>query len=143
MSNLRDELEAIRKQFGKLTPQLVVDQARGEGHPLHSYFEWDNEAAGEAWRRVQAHRLITKLRVTYKEPDEKSPGKSVRQYHAIRGDDEREYVYEPAEKVAADPFLTQLVLRDMEREWQQLKRRYDQFDEFWRMVRRDVGDEAA
>jgi hypothetical protein len=134
--SLRDELQKIYDQNGRLTPALVVDEARDESHPLHSRFEWDDAAAGEAWRRQQAHELIRSVRVVYREADDKNPEKSVRAFHAVRS--EKEHVYEPVEKVVADDFTRQLVLRDMEREWQALRRRYDQFAEFLEMVRRDV-----
>lgn len=134
--SLRDQLQAIYDDHGKLTPALVVDEARDEAHPLHSRFEWDDAVAGEAWRRQQAHELIRSVRVVYKEADEKNSEHSVRAYHAVRS--EKEYVYEPVEKVAKDDFTRQLVLKDMEREWRALRRRYEQFEEFLAMVRRDM-----
>lgn len=136
MSDLRGELQAIYEHHGKLTPRLVVDEAREEDHPLHDRFEWNNEIAGEAWRRDQAHRLIQSVRIVYKPANEREGEKSVRAFHAVRK--ENGHVYEPTEKVTADPFIAQLVLRDMEREWRQLKQRYDQFEEFWDMVRQDA-----
>lgn len=139
--SLRDQMQAVYDQHGRLTPTLVVDTARDPSHPLHSRFEWDDSVAGEAWRRHQAHELIRSVKVTYAEADDTSPEKKVRAFHAVRT--EAGHVYEPAEKVAADPFLSQLVLRDMEREWQQLKRRYQEFEEFWRMVRQDADDGEA
>lgn len=134
--SLRDHLQSIYNEHGRLTPSLVVDEARNEKHPLHNRFEWDDAVAGEAWRRSQAHELIRSVRVVYKEADEKNPEKSVRAFHAVRS--EKEHVYEPVEKVAGDDFTRQLVLKDMEREWQALRRRYEQFEEFLTMVRRDM-----
>lgn len=134
--SLRDQLQAIYDQRGKLTPAIVVDEARAENHPLHSRFEWDDKVAGEAWRRQQAHELIRSVRVVYKQADETSPEKSVRAYHAVRTEDG--HVYEPAEKVAQDEFARQLVLGDMRREWEALKRRYESFQEFLDMIRRDL-----
>lgn len=134
--NLRDLLQAIYDEHGKLTPAIVVDVARAEDHPLHSRFEWDDAVAGEAWRRHQAHELIRSVRVVYKNADEKNPEKSVRAFHAIRN--ETGHVYEPLDRVVNDEFSRQLVLRDMEREWLALRRRYEQFAEFVEMVRRDL-----
>ncbi len=66
--------------------------------------------------------------------------KSLRVFHAVRLPEETNggYVYEPIDKIVADPTLTEIVLRDMEREWKTLRRRYEDFSEFWSMVRRDV-----
>lgn len=133
--SLRDQLQQIYDQHGKLTPMLVVETARDPDHPLHKRFDWDDESAAEAWRQDQAHRLIQKAKVVYKQASEAGPDKRVRAFHAVARDNE--HVYEPAEKVATDPFLAQLVLRDMEREWLALKRRWEDFEEFWAMVRRD------
>lgn len=134
--SLRDQLQAIYNGHGKLTPAIVVNEARDESHPLHTRFEWDDAAAGESWRRQQAHELIRSVRVVYREADEKNPEKSVRAFHAVRS--ESEHVYEPVEKIAEDDFARQLLLKDMEREWQSLRRRYEQFEEFLSMVRRDT-----
>jgi hypothetical protein len=139
--SLRDHLQQIYDRHAKLTPDLVVTEARDPSHPLHDRFEWDDAVAGEAWRREQAHQLIRSVKVVYRQADEKSSEKSVRAFHAVRSD--QGHVYEPVEKVTSDPFTAQLVLRDMEREWQTLRRRYEGFAEFYAMVRRDLEDGAA
>lgn len=139
--SLREQLQSIYDRHSQLTPALVVDEARNDSHPLHDRFEWDDAAAGESWRREQAHQLIRSVRIVYREADDKHPEQSVRAFHAVRS--EKGHVYEPAEKVVNDPFTAQLVLKDMEREWQALKRRYEQFAEFSAMVRRDLGEDAA
>lgn len=139
--DLRGELQTIYDRHKRLTPALVVEQARAPEHPLHSRFEWNDAVAGEAWRRQQAHELIRSVRVVYREADEASPEKSVRAFHAVRKEDG--HVYEPVGKVVADDFTRRLVLADMEREWKALHRRYQDFEEFTAMVRRDLDAEAA
>ncbi|MEV0616080.1 hypothetical protein AB0I81_22395 [Nonomuraea sp. NPDC050404] len=140
-SSLRESLQRVYDQHGQLTPKLVVDIARDPAHELHRFFEWDDATAGEAWRREQAHRLIQKVKVVYREADEKNPEQSVRAWHAVRS--EQGHVYEPVAKVAADPFTRQLVLKDMERDWKALKRRYADFAEFLDLVRSDLDQDAA
>lgn len=139
--SLRDELQAVYDQHRKLTPALVVDEARPEEHPLHGRFEWDDSVAGEAWRRQQAHELIRSVKVVYREADESGPQQHVRAFHAVRS--AAGHVYEPVEKVVEDPFTTKLVLSDMEREWRTLRSRYENFAEFTAMVRRDLEATAA
>jgi hypothetical protein len=135
--NLRDELLTIREQHGKLTPQLVLETARLEDHPLHSRFEWADDLAAERWRLEQAHQLIRSVRIVIRKgaPNEDV---TVREFHAVRSETTNEYVYETAETIAADPFMSQIVLRDMERRWRQLHERYGHFEEFIRMVAGDI-----
>lgn len=140
MSSLRNQLQGIYDRRGELTPRVVVEEARPEAHPLHGRFEWDDSVAAERWREGQAHELIRSVRVVYREADETGPEKTVRAFHAVRTD--KGYRYQPAEKVADDPFLRRLVLADMEREWKALRRRYEQFAEFAEMVRRDLSEAA-
>lgn len=136
-SDLTERLQTIYNDHGRLDPPLVVDLARDPNGPyldLHHRFEWDDRIAGEAHRREQAHKLITSARLVYR-PDEK-PQESVRAFHAVPS--EQGYAYHPAMKIAQDPFSTRLLMASMEREWRQLKKRYDQFAEFWELVNRDA-----
>lgn len=132
--SLREHLQDIYDRRGQLTPALVVDEARPKTSPLHERFEWDNRVAGEAWRRQQAHEMIRSVRVVYREATDDEPERTVRQWHAVRSDDVPDHVYEPAEKVATDPVMREIVLRDMQREWKQLHDRYGAFAEFVDMV---------
>ena len=139
--SLRDELQRIRDRHGKLSARLVVDDARDPAHPLHERFNWDDTSAAESWRVHQAAELIRSVRIRYVEATDKAPARTVRAFHAVRREDG--HSYEPAEKVAEDPFTRRLVLADMEREWKALRRRYEQFAEFADMVRRDIEESAA
>lgn len=138
--SLRDILQGIYDQHGELTTALVLDEARDENHPLHNRFEWDDAAAGEQWRHGQAAELIRSVKVVYKEATEKEEERTVRAYHAVRSP--KGFAYQPAEKVAEDPLMRRMLLADMQRDWQDLKRRYQRFAEFADMVRADL-EEAA
>lgn len=137
--SLRDQLQSIYDARGKLTPEVVVDEAREPSHPLHSRFEWDDSVAAEKWRHEQAHELITSVRVSYKDAGGKP--REIRQFHAIRR--EQGHVYEPVENVLRDEVMTRILLADMEREWRALRKRYDQFSEFRSMVLGDLSEKAA
>lgn len=133
---IREHLMDIYERRGQLTPALVVEEARSKQHPLHGYvFDRAPKQAAEAWYRERAHQLIRVAQITYQSSPESEPRK-VRAFHSVRN--EEGHVYEPAEKVATDPFLRSLVLRDMEREWKQLHRRYGDFEEFVAMVAGDI-----
>lgn len=141
MSDYRDVLLSIREEHGRLTPRIVLEEARAAEHPLHSRFEWDDAIAGDKYRLAQAHDLITALKVKYAPADDAKPERLGRAFHAVRDAEGPEpYRYEPAETVAADPLMTKLVLADMEREWRALFHRYKQFSEFAVLVRGDLAD---
>ena len=48
---------------GKLTPDLVVQDAEQSDSPLHELFEWDDGIAGHKYRIEQARQVITSVRV--------------------------------------------------------------------------------
>ena len=57
------ELRRIEDRRGRLTPEQVVQAAEPEDSALHACFEWDNDAAGHAWRIEQARELIRRVRI--------------------------------------------------------------------------------
>lgn len=61
------------QQKGRLTPPAVVEAARDARHPLHKYFEWDNEIAAEAYRLDQARVLIRSVRIVGDDDAEPAP----------------------------------------------------------------------
>lgn len=140
---LREELLAIREARGVLTPEVVVEEATPPHHPLHHRFEWDDAIAGPLYRREQGAHLIRSVRVR----DMDRPGgryleHDVRAFISIGRADARSCEYVPVEEAMADEFTRRLVLRDAEREWRALRRRYDHLVEFAEMVRGDL-DEAS
>lgn len=139
MADLRTELLAVREQYGELTPANVVDAARNEEHPLHGRFEWDDAVAGEKYRLAQAHALIRVVREKY--TDGAGRPADVRTFHAIPR--ENGMAYEPLDEIVRDDIASQVLLRSMEREWRQLKARYEKFAEFRSLVLGDLGDAAA
>lgn len=140
--SLRDQLMDIREKRGQLTPECVVQEAAPEDHPLHDRFEWDNAIAGPAWRRHQAHELIQSVRIVYGPVGSTRADSSVRAFHAVRGTTGG-YVYEPAEEIVENQVVAAILLRDMEREWQLMRRRYERFREFYEMIHRDLGEPPA
>jgi hypothetical protein len=84
------------------------------------------------------------VRISYLPPADDAPEQSIRAFQAVRtSGPPGAFEYKPTEVVAQDPFLTQLVLRDMERDWRQLKARWGSFSEFVVMVRGDLEEDAA
>ncbi len=137
---LRDILAEIRRDQGRLTPAVLVAVASDPDHPLHSRFTWDDIEAAEKWRLSQARELIRRCRVVYRPGTDAQPPERIRAYHSLP--DELGRAYMPVQEVAEDPLTRRILLAEMERDWQQLKRRWQHFAEFAEMVRRSLEDDA-
>lgn len=133
MSDLRTELDKIAAKHGRLTPKLVLREARRASHPLHGQFIWDNDDAAERYRVLQARELIASVRVTYTGVE--GTQKSVRRYHALRASDEAQFDYLDVEDILRDPMKRKLLLQSMEREWKTMVARFEDFTEFWDLVK--------
>jgi hypothetical protein len=132
---LRDELQAIYDEYGKLTAELVVEVARPAGHPLHDrVFDRSRKDAADAWYLHRAGELIRSVRVTYRNAS--GAKLDCRAFSPVRP--QQAGVYDPLEVIAADPMLMHLLLARMEREWKDMRQRYEHLSEFWVMVREDV-----
>lgn len=89
---------------GTVTPDRVVSYAAPETSPIHDGFEWDDVAAGEAWRKQQARQYLGSVRVRMTE--DAQPERVT--YHvktAELGD-----VYVTKERIMSDASLQTLVL---------------------------------
>lgn len=133
-SDLRSQLQEIYERRGKLTPSIVVDEARNEKHPLHGRFEWCDAIAGERFRRVQAADLIRSVHVVYQDASGKP--QDVRAFYAVRRP--TGHSYEPVEEIVEDEMATRILLADMERDWRAFKLKYKRFREFTALIRREV-----
>ena len=137
MKGLREELQRLYDTHGQLTPQVVLTAARSPKSPLHMEFDWDEKSAANSWRLEQAQRLIQRVKVKY--VDRSGEETHVRAFVSLPNQEGPGRNYQPVEDVVHDEFARRLLLGDMQREWQALKRRYDRFDEFAQMILRDLG----
>ena len=129
-TSLRDVLLGIRSKRGQLSEEIVVEEASDPKHPLHHRFEWNDAVAGHKYRLEQAGRL---LRVTYK-VSLGDGSADLRAFVVPRRADGVSGVYEPLEEVVADPMSREIMLREMRRDWQNFKRRYQHMQEFVNLV---------
>jgi hypothetical protein len=130
--NLRDTLHSIKAKRGELTPEVLLEEARPVNAPAHKFFDWDKDQNAKRWLLHQAHRLIQQVEITYTKADGKVT--RVREFHAVKQDNNR-YVYESVDDLRQDPISREIVLRDMEREWIRFRQRYEQFEEFWDLIK--------
>ncbi len=56
-----NELEAIYEEHGKLTPPLIVEDARNDERETHKLIEWDESTAAEKYRLEQARYIMRNI----------------------------------------------------------------------------------
>ncbi|WP_027991927.1 hypothetical protein [Sinorhizobium meliloti] len=65
-----EHIEMLRKKFkGELTPEDVLDDAKNNNSPLHSFFEWSDTEAARQYRLQQARGLIRAVVAIYVSDD--------------------------------------------------------------------------
>lgn len=131
--SIRDILHELYEQHGELTAELLVDVARNAAHPLHDQFEWDDAVAGEEHRKHQARRLIARVKVRYVDPRNDAHTVKARAYHSVRTPAGQ--AYRSTDDVVTDPYMRQLMRRQMYRDFQAMLDRYNGFDELWAMIK--------
>jgi hypothetical protein len=98
------ELERIRKVHKELRAADVVEAARPEDAPLHPAFTWDDGAAAERWRRLEARTLIRAIVVKV---DAEQPRPVYEHVPAIKAGGGH---YEPGELLVERPDMYALAL---------------------------------
>lgn len=53
----------------RITANMIVEKAKPKDSPIHNYFCWDNDIAGEKYRLYQAREMIRKVHVYWKDDD--------------------------------------------------------------------------
>lgn len=149
--SVADELRSIYDRHGRLTPEIVVEEASAEGHPLHTHFEWDDVEAAALYRINQASALIRRVNITLTVND--SQPRRVRAWVArqelMRPADEADSdevsagEYVPVEDVASEPVWRSAWQSSLERDWKRLRKRAGDAKWFLDMVAADVGKEEA
>lgn len=120
------EIEAIEKQYGKVTSDLVIQRAEDANNPLHSCFEWDDAVAGHKYRLHQATVLI--LNLSYEEEKKETP-KPVRAYYNV-SDGSKKGSFINAKTAFSNPDTRDIVLKRAFREFQAFRDKYNELAEF-------------
>lgn len=137
---VREVLQDLYDERGELTPEMVVEEARDPGHPLHGDFEWDNSVAAEAYRRGQAAGLIRMVKVTYAIDDDTGRNKTTRAFVSAKDPQSQKRSYVPTEQIVLDPLRYQMLLADFRRDWGRFHARWSNLQEFREVL---LGDLAA
>lgn len=120
-------IEMLRKKFrGELTPEDILDDAKHDNSPLHSFFEWDDSTAAQQHRLAQARGLIRSVVAIYVQPDK--PAVRQKAYvHIAQGETSHYRETSHAMKVKS---TRDIVLKTAWREFQAWRNRYKDLKEF-------------
>ena len=123
---IKTELEKLAAEnAGLIHPSDVVMRAREPDSPMHSWFEWDDSEAAEAYRLEQARRL---LRVYVIELPRESLD-PVRAFVSLTPDRVTGGGYRAIGSVLSDEERSKQLLMDALRELRAMQRRFDQVKE--------------
>ena len=86
-----DEVKKIYDIEKKVTPSKVLELAKDPNHPLHSFFEWNDEVASNKYRLIQARDLINQILLKILNED-KSKNYKVRAFLSVSENDDSEMV---------------------------------------------------
>lgn len=126
-----EHLELLRQQCkGELTPKDVVDDARHDNSPLHSFFEWDDSAAAEQYRLKQARGLIRSVVAVYVQEDKPA----VRQRAYVHINEPEAHHYRETSHAMSLTKTREMVLQQAWRELQGWRKRYADLKEFSDLV---------
>ncbi len=123
MGTVETELRRLFDRDGTLTAEQVVTAATPATSPLHSYFEWDNDAAGTKWRLEQARGLIRSCKIVIEAAEDRTY--HVRAFTNVPGEH-----YAPTERVLSDSRSRDLVLSELQRELKALRYKYQRLCDF-------------
>lgn len=132
-------IEMLREKFkGELTPQDILDDARHDNSPLHSFFEWNDGAAAEQYRLQQARGLIRAVVAVYTREDEGKPAVRTKAYVHINEPSAPHY--REASHAMSQAKTRKMVLQRAWRELHAWRQRYKDLKEFSELF--DVIDEC-
>ena len=122
-----------RENNGRLSPQILLDHARDPSSPFHEDFEWNDDAAADKYRLVQASVMIRRWKGSIIRIDQEAktisfqPVRRVQSPRAERGSGRSSYV--TVEDIMADPELRKDMLQTALKELQSYRRRYSELSE--------------
>lgn len=110
MKEERKFLEQLaRTNGGMLMVDDVLSAARNPSCILHKHFQWDDTAAAESYRKLQARQLIQKCVVTV----DKAPDVPIRAFVSLSTDQYTGGGYRMTAEVLSDDDLKGQLLHDM------------------------------
>jgi hypothetical protein len=121
----------MRKYNGKLNPLDIVREASSTRSPLHDWFDWEDNSAGEKWRMHQARLLLNsiKVKITFQE-GEKEYRKYLNVKVPVNGNNKKfKRFYIETDRIMKNPELKEQVLRRAVKEAEYWQRTYEDYQE--------------
>lgn len=120
-------IEMLREKFkGELTPEDILEDAKHDNSPLHSFFEWDDSAAAHQHRLQQARGLIRAVVAIYVREDKPA----VRQKAYVHINQGETSHYRETSHAMQVKSTRDIVLKTAWREFQSWRNRYKDLKEF-------------
>lgn len=120
---IRQELEQL-KSAGVIQPADVVARASDPESAMHSWFQWDDTEAAQAYRLQQARQLL-RVFVTVESRD----NKPVRAFVSLGSDRYGDGGYRALAEVLSDEELRAQLLADAVKELRSAEKKYRQLQE--------------
>lgn len=133
-SYLKLHLQALcDRHKGKLTPQIVLEEASHQSSPIHHLFTWDDTEAAEQYRLLQAADIIRRVKVKVRVSE--SQTRLVRAFVNIENpaDDDlidRKRVYVPVVEALRKSQTRAQVIDALHREAMEWKHRAETYEVF-------------
>ena len=123
-----ERLDYLRKKYKRLTPQIIVSDAKPKDSVLHKAFEWNNNKAADLYRVDQARYMMRSIVICTLPTGEKC--KPTKMWISIRSEKDKNkrediHIYD----AMSNPKLRRIVLKQALDELQQWKRRYEDYVE--------------
>ena len=115
------ELEGIQEQFGAISAEYVLDNAKQEESPLHQYFEWNDQEAAEEYRLVQARLIIRSVAVRFDRSEDDII--TTRAFVEIKDNEAGPYM--SLESVVFDDGMRHQLIEQAQRDILQFERKYE------------------
>lgn len=120
-------IEKLRKKNkSRVTPTIVLDDARSKFSPLHKAFDWDDKTAAEAHRLEQAGNLIRDLIVVIRH-DKKDEPRELRAFVSVEREGRRGYT--SLDHAMGDADLRRQVVEQALHELEVWRRQYKEYSE--------------
>lgn len=127
-------LELVQRD-GFITPATVVEEATDSRSPLHRYFTWDDTAAAERYRLIEARQLCQRYKITVETANETTV--SLRQFTSVPFEDGPGYI--TTESALRGKDTREFVLQQAMRDVAALRQKYQTLIDFDEVLRASIG----
>ena len=129
-----DHIEELDKQFGEVTPQILLDDARPDKALLHPLYEWRDDVAAEKYRLGQSREIMSELVLVCVANEPVQVSAPVRAFVSV-SDLKEKARYRPVVTVMSEEETRQQVIKNALAELDAFKRKYDGLVDFASLVK--------